>query len=173
MLNAVPRDINKAGRLTTLKHPNSIPAVLFRKRVNGAFGPLGTPPPDEAGKLSSEDSDDHDWDVIGQARVLFTGGFAGSDVVDRDDSLAQLPTAEGLVELLDQPKPMPGEPNRTPLRAEKYDVVYVLIGQGVNLPYEIVDVVGNVNIPPYTRKYMFNARDDLAYLEGEIDLPGG
>lgn len=172
MLIGVPRAIRKAGRVTTLKHPNSIPCVVLRKRVSGAFGPFGTPPADEAGKLSSEDTADHDWDVMGEGRILFTGGFGGADMVERNDSLEQQSSVTAMIEFVQQPLPEEGQPTPPALECEKFDVVYVLIGQGVNLPYEIVDKTGSVNIPPYTYSFSLNARDDLDYLEDELDIPG-
>lgn len=173
MLNAVPRGINEAGRRVVLNHPNSIPAVIMRKRVLGANGPLATPDPDEAGILSTEDEADYEWDSVGEARVLFTGGFPGASVVDRNDSLVPVVSSTALIEFVVQPQSPPGEPDPPRLVAEKYDVAFLLIGQGVNMPFEVVDVSGSVMIPPYTRTYGLNPRDDLDYLEDEIQVSAG
>ncbi len=167
MLTNVPKTIGSLTRSVTLRHPNSIPCVMLRKvvkRVESTLGHLGgLPTLGGIGVLSSEDEDDFDWEVLGGAMVLFTGTFPGSAQVERGDGLVPEPTNEALIEADGKPgTPEYFEPRRN-------DIVYVLIGQDVSLPFEIAGIESNVNIPPYTRRYILNARDDLPFLEDDVE----
>lgn len=166
MLPNVPRQINTAARAVTLRHPQSIPCVVFRKavaRTDDPPGQLGSLPTlGGIGVLSSEDESTFDWDALGEGKILFTGTFPGSSQAERADGLVPVPEVEALVEAvaaIDSPAYF--VPRRN-------DVIYVLIGQDVHLPYEITAIEGNVNIAPYTRRFVLQARDDLAFLADTV-----
>lgn len=189
MLTAVPTRISEASRIVVLKHPNSIPCVVFRKstlRVDSPVGSMGGAPTlGGLGVLTSEEEENIEWSLLGYGMILFTGGFGGASMVDRNDALNIQNSAQALIELLDQP-PGLGNIDGSPIRhvankqdvvyafpqlvTERTDVVYVIPANEVNLPFEVVDVVGSVNVPPYTRSYLLNARDDLDYLQQEVDI---
>lgn len=168
MLPNVPRQINRAARSVTLRHPNSIPCIVMRKAVNRTDSPPGQlgslPTLGGIGVLSSEDEEDFDWDALGGAMILFVGSFSGSPQVERGDGLVPVVEVEALIEADDE-LGTPGyfEPRRN-------DIIYVLIGQDVSLPYEIVSINSNVNISPYTRRYVLQPRDDLDFLDDDVDL---
>ena len=45
----------------------------------------------------------------------------------------------------------------------KQDIVNVVIGDAI-LPYEITEIAGTVNIPPFTQKYILQLRDELVQM---------
>lgn len=193
MLTAVPNKINEAVRLVTLRHPNSMPCIVFRKntlRVDAPPGSMGGHPTlGGMGVLTSEDEDNYEWTLLGSGKILFTGGFGGTTVVDRNDAVKIQNTATATIELFD----VPAEPglgvidgHTVPrqvcnkhdvvyafpgLVVERTDVVYVIPAAEANLPYEVVSVESALNVPPYTRTYQLNARDDLDYLQDETSAP--
>lgn len=166
MLNSVPRDINKGSRAVTLRHPNSMPVVVYRKQLQrtAATSTAGIADFGGIGVLDSEDESEVDWLELGDAMQLATTPFQTSSVVNRGDALDHsYPEMFVLIE----PLVKPDDPAYfTP---KKHDVVYVMIGQDVKIAYEIEDVQGDVEIAPYTRKYMLNKRDDLTYIGGFPD----
>lgn len=167
MLKNVSKQIGSLSRSVTLRHPNSIPCIVMRKIVKRLDNPLGQlaglPTLGGIGVLSSEDEDDFDWDALGGGMILFTGTFPGSPQVERADGLVPLSSPEALIEC----DANPGTPEY--FEARRNDIVYVLIGDEVSLPYEIVGIDGVVNIPPYTRRFILNARDDLPFLEDDVE----
>lgn len=166
MLRNVPKQLTSLTRSVTLNHPNSIPCIVMRKIVQRLDIPLGhlagLPTLGGIGVLSSEDEDDFDWDALGGGMILFTGNFPGSDQVERGDGLVPESVNEALIEADGNP----GTPEY--FEPKKNDIVYVLIGQDVSLPFEIVKVESSVNIAPYTRRYILNARDDLDFLDDDV-----
>lgn len=167
MLNRVPQKVREASRLVVLRHPNSMPCAIFRKRLNRVDDPAGTeggePTLGGMGVLDSVDEADYDWDYIGDGHILFGGVAEPAGQTDRDDALVQQPIASALIEPSDET--LVANPAFIP---DKHDVIYALPGEGVHLPFEIVDVEGTVHVPPYTRRYALNARDELAYLGADV-----
>ena len=173
MLNTVPSRINQASRLVVLRHPNSMDCVMFRKVLLRKDDPDtyegGEPTLGGMGVLDSTDEDDFDWDHIGTGRILFTGQYEPGAVVDRDGALAQQPSAVALVEFTEMttadgevPVTPALDPSLVP-ELHRHDVIYALIGQDVHLTYEVVSIEGTLHVPPYTRRYVLNARDELSY----------
>lgn len=163
MLNNVPNQINKGARAVVLNHPNAWPAFVFRKRVNRLDDPPGTMGGAQTlggiGVLDSEDESDVDWDELGHAAALIAEPFAGGGLNDRDDAV----DGEGVeMRILVESVAPPG--SEAYFEAKKRDVVYVMLGEGVALAFEVVGIEGGANIPPYTRKYVVNKRDDLHYI---------
>ncbi|MBV4524376.1 hypothetical protein KVG88_30340 [Pseudomonas sp. SWRI74] len=160
MLNNVAIQINRANRQRTLREPNAIPCVLFDKKVTRTsddetadgyptIGPLGV--------MSDEDETAYEWVEVGEAMIHFAQGYAAPLGNTSDDS-SRMDYAEGVLEASIEPLADPG--TEAYVQPGKRMLVAVLMGEGVIINFEIVDVTGNVNIPPYTRKYLLNPRPD-------------
>jgi hypothetical protein len=169
MLNNVAIAVNRANRQRTLREPNAIPCVLFNKKVTRTsddesadgyptIGPLGV--------MSDEDEAAYEWVEVGDARIHFSQGYAASLGNTSDDS-SRLDYADGVLEASIEPLAEPGTAEY--VQPGKRMLVAVLMGEGVIVNFEIVDVTGTVNIPPYTRKYLLNPRPDE---EASEDLNG-
>ena len=159
MLNNVPTQINKAARLVTLRHPNAMDCTVYRKTVNrtAATSSAGMPTIGGLGVLDSEDEADYTYQEIGDAKIVFTGQFQtqGNNWNEGDTQL-NYPDApvEALIEcVLD-----PSDPAF--FVADSKDMVMVMPGAGIALAYEVASTTGQVNIPPFTRKYMVTPRSD-------------
>jgi hypothetical protein len=176
MLNNVPARVRQASRLVVLRHPNSMPCVIFRKEVLREDDP-----PDEAGDgptlggmgvLDNVDEDNFEWVKVGAGMVLFTATDndayadenAGGNWVDRNDAVAQEPTAAALIEFTEDADGKGYGPLDTVPEAQRKDVIYALPGAGLHMPYEVIQVQGTIMVPPYTRKYTLSARDELSWL---------
>ncbi len=168
MLSVVPTTINASRRLVVLRHPNAMECEVWRKQVsrteltggapNDTLG--GLPTMGGLGMLSGEDESDVTWTQVGDAKILFGGVFQGTSEVDADNGLVPVQQGDAQIECI-------LAPNADGFFVtERNDLVMVLPGGGIVLPYEVVDEVGSINIPPYTRKYILNARDDLSYIPG-------
>lgn len=160
MLTAVPNGLNKASRIVVLRHPNKQDATCYRKTVNRTAPETvgGMPTMGGMGVLDSEDEADFTYNEVGDVAVLFCGQYqaAMGNMVDADDGLNY---ADGIIEALIECVLDPGAAGYfTP---DKNDVVMVMPGGGFVVPYEIVGVTGQVNIPPYTRRYLLQPRQDF------------
>ncbi|AJG18828.1 hypothetical protein RR42_m1427 [Cupriavidus basilensis] len=142
--------------------------AVYRKVVNRA-----NMPPDDLGGLptlgglavlDSEDEPDVDWDDLGYGKLLITEAYGGGQVVNRDDAI-DMTSAQmyALVEFVD----LHTDPDRRVV--QKHDVVYLLLADEIKIAYEVMEVDGAVNIPPYARKYLLSKRDDLTYIGGFPD----
>lgn len=167
MLNQIPVNTNKAMRAVVLRHPNAMECAAFRKVVKrtdphtpGAMG--GMPTLGGMGVLDSEDEDDFDVVSLGDAFLLPCELFQPSNMNDRDDGID---AGEGVMLFcMIEPEACPGDDAYFNL--QKHDYVFLIVWEGVYIGYEVVGVESNINIPPYTRRYMLNKRDDLKYLDG-------
>jgi hypothetical protein len=162
MLNAVPKAVNNSARIVTLRHPNSQDATAYRKKVNRVDDPADTindlPTIGGLGVLDSEDEADYTYDEIGDCKVLFTGAYAATEANwNRADTGLVYP--EGTVEATIECILDPNDPNF--FVPDVHDLVMVTPGGGFVLPYEIKGPTSNINIPPYTRKYILQPRNDL------------
>lgn len=162
MLNNVAIAINKANRQRTLREPNALDCVLFTKQVDrvgegNAFD--GAPTLGGAGMLSSEDEVNYSWVIAGDARIHFAQGFA-APLGNMADSGGRLDFEEQVLEASIEPILNPGAEGY--VQPDRQMLVAVLVGGGVIVNYQIVDVTGSVNIHPYTRKYLLNPRPDEA-----------
>ena len=163
MLHSVPMQINKAARSVTLRHPNGIPCHAFRQRVlrhaDGGMG--GMPTLGGLGVLDSSDEPDVEWELLGDAKLLIVENFQPSTVVDRGDALDNAePQIVALIEAL-----RPAEDPAHCMTKTK-DVLYMLLHADVKIAYEVVAIDGDINIAPYSRKYVLNKRDALSYIDG-------
>ncbi len=147
-----------------MRHPNSFPGFAYRKVVER----LNSPPESMGGAqtiggmgvLSSEDEDQVNWSELGYVAVLVAEPYQGGRLSDRDDAI-DAAAAEFVV--LIEPAAEPGGDDYFIIK--QHDVVYVIMGEGVAMAFEVVRIEGNVSIPPYTRKYVMNKRDDLHFVD--------
>lgn len=165
MLNNVAIQINRANRQRVLREPNSIPCVLFDKKVTRASDDQtadGYPTIGPLGVMSDEDEAEYEWVEAGEAMIHFAQGYAAPLGNTSDDS-TRLDYADGVLEASIEPIIEPDAEGY--VQPGKRMLVAVLMGGGVIINFEIVDVTGNVNIPPFTRKYLLNPRPDEAVSE--------
>jgi hypothetical protein len=81
-------------------------------------------------------------------------------MVDRNDGIN---AAEGvLMYCMIEPVVKPDAPEYFELKT--HDLVFLVVWEGVYVGYEVVGRETNINIPPYTRRYMLQKRDDLKFL---------
>lgn len=154
MLNDVSLAVRRAARAVTLNHPNRMTATVYRKVIvrtaPETFG--GLPTIGGLGVLTDEDETDFDYQELGDANVVmlgtYQGGFRSDDnsLLDNPDT----PKQEALIEPV-----IEGQ-----FTLKKRDLIGVVIGDAT-LPYEVTDITGTVNIPPFTQKYVLQLRDEL------------
>lgn len=160
MNNNIAIQMNRANRQRTLRDMNAIDCVLFTKHVTRASAGTtydGTPTLGKLGMLSDEDEIEYEWIEACEAKVHFSQGYA-APLGNTSDDGSRLDYAEGVLEASIEPLPNPGEEGY--VEPGKRMLVAVLMGGGVIVNFEIVDVTGTVNIPPYTRRYLLNPRPD-------------
>ena len=160
MLNNIPVQINKAARQVVLKHPNSMPCTVFRRVLLRAgtqphISMGGVPTMGGVGVMSSEDEEDFEYQVLGDAMWLYADPAQPSSVVDIGDSQEATAQQRGLVESLVAPG-MAGY-----FVPERRDLIYLEPGvPGVAIAVEVVDIESRVNIFPHTKVFVCNVRDD-------------
>ena len=168
MLNNVAESVSFSTRQVVLRHPNSMPCTVWRKTltrtetdpITGAPTTMGgSPTLGGMGVLVAEDEAEFTYVELGTGRMMFSGPYQPSDMVERDDALLQAPMQEALVEATANP----GTDGY--FLPEKYDLVIVEPGLGTALAYSVENIIGSLAIPPYTRKLVLNPRDDLHALE--------
>ena len=163
MLNNVPAAVSYCTRLVVLRHPNSMDCTVWRKRLlrveldaQGAPSEMGaTPTLGGMGVLRSEDETEFVYEELGPGRMLYVGQHTQADMIERDNALLPENMKEALVECLADP----GTAGH--FIVDSGDMVFMDVGMAMFMPFEAVSVVGNINIPPYTRKIVLNPRDDL------------
>ena len=168
MLNNVPITVNKLARQVTLRHPNAMDCLVFRKVIlrQSPDSIAGLPTIGGIGVLDSEDEADYEFQQLGpdtpeaNARIVFTGQYLGvtGNVTDDDASTiyAEAPL-EALVEcVLDPAHPLF-------FVVDKNDVINVMPGAGIVIPYQVVGVTSPGNIPPYSRKLLLQPRADAEF----------
>lgn len=172
MLTNVPKGVNRAVRMSVIRHPNAMNCTLWKKQINRApdstpetFG--GMPTVGGMGVLDAEDEADYTYVELGDARIVFTDRYMAStsNTIDTENGLnyAAEPR-EALIECVIEP----GKPGW--VMPDKPQVVSCFPGNGVVVTYQIVGTTGNIEIPPYTRKYLLNPLNDSA--EWPIDQDG-
>ncbi|NDI85076.1 hypothetical protein [Undibacterium crateris] len=168
MLNSIPKQIAKGARSVTLKHPNAFDCDAYRKVLSrGSDGQMGgVPTMGGLGVLDSEDEDDVDWHLLGDCKMLQVGTFEPSSFNDRETTLdVKYTQMIALIESLADPD------TKEYFIADKHDVIFINISESVAIGFEIVDIIGDINIAPYTRKYVLEKRDELLYVNGFKNLP--
>ena len=160
MLNNVAIAMNKANRQRTLREPNAIDCVLFSKQVDRESESTtfdGYPTMGGAGVISDEDEVNYSWVYACDAKIHFSQGYA-AQLGNTADNGERLDYADGTIEASIEPILEPGAEGY--VQPGKRMLVALLMGDGLIINYEIVDVTGSVNISPYTRKYLVNPRPD-------------
>lgn len=154
MLNNVPAQVRRSGRLVVLKHPNSMNCSVWKKVIqrDPDTGMVGTVPNiGGAGVLDVEDEADYEYEIRGDAKILFGGIFdgSGSNWNDIDSGIiGNVTPVEAQIEcVLD-----PSDPDF--FIVDKQDRITVEPGGGIVLVYEVIGESSQINIPPYTRKYI-------------------
>lgn len=155
MLNKVPTAINRAVRVVVTRHPNRQECLVMRKKVTraapGGEEMGGIPTLGGIGVLDTEDEAEVEYEETGWGLVLFTGQYDGTPLNDGDTN----PIAASAREAIVEPE------QEGAFIADKGDLVMLMPGADIVIPYEVVGVLSTVDIPPYTRKLVLNARDDL------------
>lgn len=131
----------------------------MRVELNEAGAPSemgGSPTLGGMGVLRSEDETEFEYEELGPGRMLYVGQHVQADVIERDNAL--LP--ENLKEALVESVAAAGEVGH--FVVDTGDIIFLDLGMAMLMPFEAVSIVGNINIPPYTRKVVLNPRDDLA-----------
>ena len=157
MLNNVPLAIRRSVRAVTLNHPNRMTCTVYRKVVTRVAPDTlgGLPTLGGLGVLEDDDEADFDYQSLGDGVVVmlqvYQGGFRSDDnsLLDNPNTSQQETLLEPLIDDGFTPK--------------KHDLVSIVMGDAV-LPYEITDITGTVNIPPFTQKYVLQLRDELVYV---------
>lgn len=149
----------KAMRMNTLRNPHSLECLVFRKVVNrtAATEDGGLPTLGGMGVLNAEDEHDYTYEESGKAMILFPEQFQtdGDNFLDNDEGVNYHST---VAEVFIEPIAEPDEAGH--FIPDKHNLVTVDFGAGVIQSYQISGVTGNLNIPPYARKYMVNPRQD-------------
>ena len=157
MLNNVPLAIRRSVRAVTLNHPNRMTCTVYRKVITRVAPDTlgGLPTLGGLGVLEDDDEADFEYQSLGDGVVVmlqvYQGGFRSDDnsLLDNPNTPQQETLLEPLIDDGFTPK--------------KHDLVSIVIGDAV-LPYEITDISGTVNIPPFTQKYVLQLRDELLYV---------
>lgn len=148
--------ISKAARNVVLRHPNAFDIVLYRKTVErDSPALLGG-----ALVLSSEDEPDFDYDELGNGRIVFVDQYAGMTAFSDSQTVADYgaPTFNALIQPIAATDEEDG--HFTP---QKSDVLYVHVGMGIALAFEITGIPGTMGLSPMGVKYELTKRDDLTY----------
>jgi len=154
VLHNVSLAVRRSVRAVTLNHPNRMTCTVYRKVVTrtapDSLG--GLPTLGGLGVLNDEDETDFEYQPLGDGWVVMLGIYQGGGRSD-DNSLLDNPNTpqqEAFLEPVVDDGFIP----------KKHDLVSIVIGDAI-LPYEITDITGTVNIPPFTQKYVLQLRDEL------------
>ena len=158
MLNSVPAAVTRASRIVTLRHPNSMDCSIWRKKLLRVEAPGdelgGIPNIGGIGVLDGEDEADYEYEPVGDGRILFSGiwnGEGGSNWNDADTGLiAPTVPVMAMIEFVAE----------TDDYVQKPDRITVEPGGGIIINYEVLGEAGDINIPPYTRRYIIAQRSD-------------
>lgn len=153
MLNSVPSSVNAMARSVIENHPNTLNCQVFRRKLNRTE-PLvgGIPTLGGLGVLDSEDEENIDYEWIGNGYALQAEPFNPSQTMDRQDANNSYADE---IRFLIIPEDVDG------FEVKKHDVIYLLIGDIVKLAWEVSGIETVINIPPYTKRYIMNRRNDL------------
>ena len=81
MLNQVPNAVNRAARIMTLRHPNAVDVLVYRKIFTYNEDNNFTNPRTVGGMMTLADEDLAEYELlqVGSGKMLFLGRIAGSD----------------------------------------------------------------------------------------------
>lgn len=171
MLTNVPLGVAHSTRRVVLHHPNTMKCYVWRKRVLRTEIGAGGVPSEMGGAatlggmgvLRNEDEAEFDYQLVGEARVLFAGVQQPASIND-SDSAPEAAIQEAQIACLAAPS------SEDFFEADNQDLIAVDLGLGVVMAFTVEDVTGSVLIPPYTRKYMLQPRDELHALDPVIPV---
>lgn len=158
MLTAVPNALRIAARAMVTRHPNAFEAQVMRRNVTRTAGAEageagGLPTLGGLAVMDPEDEAEVEYSLLGTARVLFTTMYEPSTMADNRESPEAAANALALIE-----PDLPGA-----FEPKDGDLVMLMPGAGVVIPYEVTNVLNQVNIPPYVPKYELSAQGDLSF----------
>lgn len=158
MLNNVPNSVNTLSRRVVINHPNTLNCNVVRKTLNRVGETLmgGIPTLGGLGVLEDDDETNISWSIIGNAFAMRISDFEPSFMMDRGD--ANNGYGDEYRYLIE---PEPEADDDDSFEIKKDDVIYLLYEGGVKIALEIIEVETVSNIPPYTKRYVCNVRDDL------------
>ena len=158
MLNRIPEGMRRAARTVAMNNPSAIECQVYRKIITrtegaeaGEFG--GQPTLGGLGVLTNEEEEEVDYHPIGDAKVLFVEQYQPTKLHDTRDSSDARAESDALI--------VPVVENSFDLKDG--DLVMVMPGAGIVIPYEVISVVSTVEIPPYVPKVRLAAQGDLDY----------
>jgi hypothetical protein len=132
--------------------------IVWRKQVNRTAPEIaGAPTLGGMFVMDSEDEHDYEYEELGEGRIKILQVFQteGGNFQDGDQSLLYAGSQiEALIE------PVADISSDDYFQADKHDLVTVDLGAGVIQTYQIVGLTGNVNIPPFTVRFVLNPRQD-------------
>ncbi|NYT68793.1 hypothetical protein [Pusillimonas noertemannii] len=145
------------ARNVIINHPNTFNCQVFRKRVTRP-GPEsgGMPTMGGLAVMSSDDEEQVKWEFIGNGYTMQAEQFNPSVMMDRMDANNN---SGDEFRFLIEPAEAPGMPNS--FEVKKNDVALIMLGEGVRVAYEVVQVETTINIPPYVMRYVMNRRGDM------------
>lgn len=81
MLHQVPQAINRAARVMTLRHPNAVDVLLYRKTFTHDEDDTPDNPRTVGGMMTFGDEDLAEYEMrqVGAGKMLFLGRISGSD----------------------------------------------------------------------------------------------
>lgn len=160
MLYSVPDNFNKFARNVVMTHPNSMPAVMYRKTNTRPDEKLNSVPSmGGIGVLSSTDEEQFDYNRIGPCRVLPAEPFQAAPMAkSRDANIGAVDEYRFMIE------PLHPSGHAEWFLPKNHDVFYLLLTgdeAGPSIAFEIVAEETTSNIPPFTQRYVCNRRDEL------------
>lgn len=165
MLKNVPAAVNRQARNVVINHPNTMNCQVFRKEVTRSGDIVGgLPEMGGLGVISAEDEEQFTYTWVGNGYSLQVEIFQPAMMMDRRDANNG---AESEFKFLIEPESALGQAGY--FNPQKYDVMYLLLGDGpapAKIAFEIVGIEAVLNIPPYTSRYIANRRDDLHVVAG-------
>lgn len=164
MTNSIQKQAAKASRAVTLRHYDAYDCEIFRPFIpDGSEGDLG-----EnyiwggVGGLDAEGGCEVGYNELGDCKMLMVGDYTPPNFNPREMIVElKYPLTLALIEPLVEPDdPLYYVP-------QKYDILYIDIGINIFIGFEIVDVVGDISVSPYTLKFVLNKRDELTMKDGK------
>jgi hypothetical protein len=164
MLNRVPEGMRRANRTVVTRHPNRVECTVWRRVVARTAGAesgnaAGRPTLGGLTVMDPEDEAQIELQPLGDAWVLFVSQYERQTMNAARDAPETVPAGEAMIEPVAEP--VDGVPA---FDIKDGDLVMVMPGDGVVIPYEVTNVLNLVNIPPFVTKYELSAQGDLMFL---------
>ena len=160
MLNRVPEAMRVANRAMVTRHQNSIDGQLYRRELTRTFGT-------EAGNVGEiptlggltvmerGDEAEFDYTLLGDCKVLFITEYEGTEFTNNLDSPESMAVGMALIE------PVVAGAFQPILK----DLVMLMPGGGVVIPYQVTNMLSQVNVPPYVPKFELSQQGDINFVE--------